>query len=96
MGGFLILVDDLDDMIMDSLNDGTATYLSRTGRVLAEGVPVIVEKDVERFGEGGAVDRVRTRTKCRSATCSRSTAKALSSWTARPGISTASSAMTAT
>lgn len=60
MAGFPDLVDDLDDMIMDSLSDGTATYLSRTGQVLAEGVPVIVEKDVERFGEGGAVDRVRT------------------------------------
>lgn len=60
MSGFPDLVDDLDDMIMDSLSDGTATYLSRSGQVLAEGVPVIVEKDVERFGEGGAVDRVRT------------------------------------
>ena len=60
MSGFPDLVDDLDDMIMDSLSDGTATYLSRSGQVLAEGVPVIVEKDVERFSEGGAVDRVRT------------------------------------
>jgi len=60
MSGFPDLVGDLDDMIMDSLSDGTATYLSRSGQVLAEGVPVIVEKDVERFGEGGAVDRVRT------------------------------------
>lgn len=60
MSGFPDLVGDLDDMIMDSLSDGTATYLSRTGQVLAEGVPVIVEKDVERFSEGGAVDRVRT------------------------------------
>lgn len=60
MSGFPDLVDGLDDMIMDSLSDGTATYLSRSGQVLAEGVPVIVEKDVERFGEGGAVDRVRT------------------------------------
>lgn len=59
MSGFPDLVDDLDDMIMDSLSDGTATYLSRSGQVLAEGVPVIVEKDVERFSEG-AVDRVRT------------------------------------
>lgn len=60
MSGFPDLVSELDDMIMDSLSDGTATYLSRTGQVLAEGVPVIVEKDVERFSEGGAVDRVRT------------------------------------
>lgn len=60
MSGFPDLVDELDDMIMDSLSDGTATYLSRTGQVLADGVPVIVEKDVERFSEGGAVDRVRT------------------------------------
>lgn len=49
----------LDDAVMDSLSDGTATYLSRSGQVLAEDVPVIVEKNVERFSEG-AVDRVRT------------------------------------
>lgn len=60
MNGFPDLVGDLDDMIMHSLSDGTATYLSRSGQVLAEGVPVIVEKEVERFSEGGAVDRVRT------------------------------------
>lgn len=60
MASFPELVDDLDDMVMGSLNDGTAKYLSRSGQVLAEGVPVIVEKDVERFSEGGAVDRVRT------------------------------------
>lgn len=60
MSSFPDLVEDLDDMIMDSLSDGTATYLSRTGQVLADAVPVIVEKDVERFSEGGAVDRVRT------------------------------------
>lgn len=60
MASFPELVDDLDDMVMGSLNDGTAKYLSRSGQVLAEDVPVIVEKSVERFDEGGAVDRVRT------------------------------------
>lgn len=60
MAGFGDCITALDDAVMDSLSDGTATYLSRSGQVLAEGVPVIVEKEVERFSEGGAVDRVRT------------------------------------
>lgn len=60
MASFGDCIAALDDAVMDSLSDGTATYLSRTGQVLAEGVPVIAEKDVERFSDGGAVDRVRT------------------------------------
>ncbi|MCQ4245559.1 hypothetical protein CXK93_12335 [Stutzerimonas decontaminans] len=59
MAGFGDCIAALDDAVMDSLSDGTAMYLNRTGQVLAENVPVIVEKDVERFSEG-AVDRVRT------------------------------------
>ena len=59
MSGFPDLVADLDDMVMDSLSDGTATYLDRNGQVLALDVPVIVEQDVERFSEHGT-DRVRT------------------------------------
>lgn len=59
MAGFGDCISALDDAVMDSLSDGTATYLSRSGQVLAEDVPVIVEKNVERFSEG-AVDRVRT------------------------------------
>lgn len=60
MAGFGECVAALDDAVMDNLSDGTATYLSRSGQVLAEDVPVIVEKSVERFSEAGAVDRVRT------------------------------------
>ncbi|WP_312224334.1 hypothetical protein [Stutzerimonas nitrititolerans] len=61
MSGFPDLVDDLDDMVMDSLNDGTATYLDRNGQVLAVDVPVIVDLDVERVDAlSGCVGRVRT------------------------------------
>lgn len=61
MAGFGALIDDLDDKVMDSLSDGTADYLSRTGEVLAKDLPVIVESGVERVSEiSGAVDRVRT------------------------------------
>ncbi|MDH0894226.1 MULTISPECIES: hypothetical protein [unclassified Pseudomonas] len=61
MGGFSDLVDDMDDMVMDSLSDGVAQYLSRTGAVLRDEVPVIVELAVERVDDlSGGVDRMRT------------------------------------
>lgn len=47
--------------VISRLNDGSAQYLSRTGEVLAEAVPVIVVLDVERVdGLSGSIDRVRT------------------------------------
>jgi len=61
MAGFGDCIAALDDAVMDSLNDGTADYRSRTGEVLAEGVPVIVDLDAERVDAiAGAIDRVRT------------------------------------
>lgn len=61
MAGFGDLISDLDDMVMDSLSDGAAQFLSRTGEVLAEAVPVIVDLDVERVNAlSGGIDRVRT------------------------------------
>ena len=59
MASFGACVAALDDAVMDSLSDGTATYLARDGQVLAQDVPVIVELEVERFNENG-VDRLRT------------------------------------
>lgn len=59
MASFGDCIAALDDAVMDSLSDGTATYLDRNGQVLADDVPVIVEQDVERFSEHGT-DRVRT------------------------------------
>lgn len=59
MASFGDCIAALDDAVMDSLSDGTATYLDRNGQVLAGDVPVIVEQGVERVGENG-VDRVRT------------------------------------
>ena len=61
MAGFDDLVSDLDDMVMASLSDAPAQYLSRTGVVLAEAVPVIVDLDVERVDAiNGSIDRLRT------------------------------------
>lgn len=61
MTGFGDLIDDLDDQVMASLGDGEAQYLSRSGAVLADKVPVIVELDVERVSAiNGALDRMRT------------------------------------
>lgn len=51
----------LSSLVMRSLADGVCQYLSRSGAVLADGVPVIIDSNVERFNEAtGAVDRVRT------------------------------------
>lgn len=51
----------LNSLVMRSLADGVCQYLSRSGAVLADAVPVIVDSNVERFNEAtGAVDRVRT------------------------------------
>ncbi|MDT4877535.1 hypothetical protein FQZ97_1130630 [compost metagenome] len=60
MAGFSDLVDDLDDAVMGSLNDGTADYLSRSGEVLAEDLSVIVELSVQREDRIDSVDLVRT------------------------------------
>lgn len=61
MSGFSDLVDDLDDQVMASLSDGDAQYLSRSGAVLADKIPVIVELNVERVSViNGAIDRGRT------------------------------------
>ena len=56
--GFDDLTDDMDDMIMSSLNDGQGEYLAGTGVVLAEGLSIILDKDVERVDiVSGMVDR---------------------------------------
>lgn len=61
MAGFADLTDDMDAEIMASLNDGEADYLNAAGTVLAEGVEVILEKDVERIDViSGMVDRAVT------------------------------------
>ena len=58
MAGFADLTDDMDAEIMASLNDGQADYLNAVGAVLAEGVEVILDKDVERMDViTGMVDR---------------------------------------
>ncbi|RRV18229.1 hypothetical protein EGJ00_02005 [Pseudomonas saudiphocaensis] len=48
----------MDTAIAASLNDGAATYLSATGAVLASGVEVIIDHDVERLDVvSGMLDR---------------------------------------
>lgn len=61
MAGFGDLMDDMDEMIMSSLNDGTADYLNAAGAVLASGVEVILDKEVDRMDVvSGMVDRAVT------------------------------------
>ncbi|MDP2444164.1 hypothetical protein [Pseudomonas sp.] len=58
MAGFAELMDDMDEMIMSSLNDGGADYLNASGALLVEGIEVILDKDVERMDiVSGMVDR---------------------------------------
>ena len=42
------------------LADSVGNYVDRNGAVLAQDLGLQVDRDVERFGEGGAVDRVTT------------------------------------
>lgn len=61
MAGFADLIDDMDAAIMASLNDGSGDYLNASGAVLAAGVEVIFDKDVERMDVvSGLVDRAVT------------------------------------
>lgn len=58
---FAELTDDMDAMLMSSLNDGLADYLNASGAVLAGGLEVILDKDVERIDlASGMVDRAVT------------------------------------
>lgn len=60
---FADLTDDMDAMLMASLNDGTADYLNAAGAVQAAGVEVILERDVERLDVvSGMLDRAVTLT----------------------------------
>lgn len=60
---FADLTDDMDAMLMASLNDGTADYLNAAGAVMARGVEVILERDVERLDVvSGMLDRAVTLT----------------------------------
>ena len=58
---FADLTDDMDAMLMSSLNDGHADYLSATGMQLACGVEVIIDMDVDRIDVvSGMIDRAVT------------------------------------
>ena len=58
---FADLMDDMDEMIMASLNDGQCDYLAGTGAVLAGGLSIIFDKEVERVDmASGMVDRAVT------------------------------------
>ena len=58
MAGFADLIDEMDVAIMATLSDGEAEYLSAGGTVLDPALPVMLDKEVERFDEGsGALNR---------------------------------------
>ncbi len=58
MAGFADLTDDMDAMLMSSLNDGLADYLNASGAVLAGGLEVILDKEVDRLDTAsGMLDR---------------------------------------
>ncbi|MCQ4297497.1 hypothetical protein NAU58_18115 [Pseudomonas stutzeri] len=61
MAGFGDSLAAMDAAIMASLNDGTAGYLNAAGTVLASGVEVILDRDVERLDTvSGMLDRAVT------------------------------------
>lgn len=54
---------DLDEAVMASLSDGTGDYLSADGVVLASGIELILDRDVDRFSldsVSGAMERATT------------------------------------
>lgn len=53
MAGFDDLVDDMDDMIMDSLSDGVASYQGAPSAPLVCGIPVIVDRNLVQNGPEG-------------------------------------------
>lgn len=63
MAGFGKALEAMDSAIAASLNDGQADYLNYAGAVLAEGVAVILDRDVERLDTvSGMLDRTVTLT----------------------------------
>lgn len=57
------LIAALDAAVMGSLSDGQGDYLSAAGVVLASGLELILDRDVERFDLAtGALDRSVTLT----------------------------------
>jgi hypothetical protein len=61
MAGFGDLVDDMDAMLMSSLSDGLADYLNTSGALLAGGIEVMLDRDIERLDiVSGMVDRAVT------------------------------------
>ena len=61
MAGFADLIYDMDAAIMASPNDGTADSLNAAGAVLAGGLEVILDNDVERLDVvSGMLDRAVT------------------------------------
>lgn len=61
MAGFGAALARMDAAIAASLNDGQADYLSAGGAVLAAGVEVMLDRDVERLDTvNGMLDRAVT------------------------------------
>lgn len=61
MAGFGKALASMDAAIMRALNDGTADYLNAAGALLAGGLEVIFDKDVERLDVvSGMLDRAVT------------------------------------
>lgn len=58
MAGFGACIAALDAAVMASLGDGLADYLNASGAVLAGGIEVMLDKDIERVDiVSGMVDR---------------------------------------
>ena len=58
MAGFGNALASMDAAIMASLNDGLADYLNASGAVLAVGLEVILDKEVDRLDTAsGMLDR---------------------------------------
>lgn len=50
---FAELTDDMDDMIMSSLNDGQATYQGTLGELPVSGIEIFIDRNLQRVGPDG-------------------------------------------
>lgn len=50
---FADLTDDMDAMIMSSLNDGLGDYFDSAGTLVAQGIELMIDKNLQRVGPDG-------------------------------------------
>lgn len=64
---FADLTDDMDDMIMSSLNDGEGDYFDSAGIPVAQGIELIIDRNLQHAGPDGVFLSTAVGITCRNA-----------------------------